>query len=123
MPELPALVEICEPSSIGFSQAAVLIRDYGYGFSKAVAPQTLPTGYAIITLELGSVVAEAVAGANAALAIALDRQKAKERRDDLDALQRTREYEERVAKQAQIDAEIQATKALLKKLEQQHRNA
>ncbi|GAA5012615.1 hypothetical protein GCM10025794_00690 [Massilia kyonggiensis] len=92
-------------------------------FSKVVQPQMFLSGQSAITLELSDPDADALVGAAAATTLALARQKAQEQRDDLEAQRRTREQEERMAKQAQIAAEISAAKAHLKKLEQAHRSA
>jgi len=115
--EQPAVIEICDLSTTAFAQAAALIKQ-GYRFSKTAPPQLFLSGQAAIALELGEPEADAIAGAAVVLAQALSRQKAREQKDELEALQHTREHEERVAKQAQIAAEIEAAKARLKDLEQ-----
>jgi hypothetical protein len=120
--EQPDIIEICDLTTTVFAQAAVLIKQ-GYRFSKTVPPQLFLSGQAAITLELAEPEAAAIAGAAVVLAQALSRQKAREQKDELEAQQRTREHEERVAKQAQIAAEIEAAKAHLKSLEQAHLSA
>jgi hypothetical protein len=120
--EQPAVIEICDLSTTAFAQAAALIKQ-GYRFSKTVPPQLFLSGQAAIALELAEPEADAIAGAAVVLAQALSRQKAREQKDELEAQQRTREHEERVAKQAQIASEIEVAKAHLKNLEQAHLSA
>lgn len=121
--EQPVIIELCDLTSVAFAKAAALIRQ-GYVFSKATPPVAFAmTGQSAITLELGEPDAEALAGAAAASALTLAQQKAREQREDLAAQKRTREYEERLEKQAQLATEIEAAKAHLKQLEQAHRTA
>ena len=119
--ELPAVIEICDYAGTAFARAAVLIRDFGYVFDPTNSPVAfIHSGQTAITLVQGEHSERAIAEADAAIASALQSQKAAQERAELKALELARESEERAAKQAELAEQIAAAKTQLKKLEKAH---
>jgi multidrug efflux pump subunit AcrA (membrane-fusion protein) len=120
----PTTVEIVEVSEVAFANAAALIRDGSYIFSRSRPPAMFPhSGQTSIVLELGNPDADATVRAQTALALALAREQAQTQRDELAALAQTRAEQERTGKAAQLAAELVAAKALVKSLEKAARTA
>jgi uncharacterized protein YbaP (TraB family) len=113
----PQTVEINERTGVAFARAAVLIAE-GYQFSSHSSPEVHGfIGQASITLVLANPEPDAIKGAAESLALALERETAKTERDAAAALAASEAEQTRQAAKAALEAELNAAKNLVRRLD------